>query len=78
MTSVIIINSLKRTESLGETIILVGMMINELVKFLFTFGLLILLSLALYAFLADDVMATAEHRDVLSVLKIIFGALNGN
>ena len=58
----IVLVLLQRTDSLGETIMLAFLMIKELGKFLFTFGLLIIGVFFIQHFLAASFIIDAEKR----------------
>mmetsp|Transcript_11821 Transcript_11821/g.18205 ORF Transcript_11821/g.18205 Transcript_11821/m.18205 type:complete len:272 (+) Transcript_11821:948-1763(+) len=68
---------LQRTRSLGELIMMVSQMINELKKFLFTFGLLIIGAVVVTSQLKLELLKDSS-ASFYQVALYIFNAINGN
>lgn len=66
---------LQRTQKLGELIMMVGQMLNELKKFLFTFGLILMLFILVGKQLNEKLKK--KTTSLFGVFQDIFDGLNG-
>jgi hypothetical protein len=66
---------LQRTQKLGELIMMLGQMVSELKKFLFTFGLILVLFMLVGRQLTEQLKK--EKSNMFGVFQDIFDGLNG-
>lgn len=71
----ILIMMLQRTQKLGELIMMLGQMVSELKKFLFTFGLILVLFMLVGRQLTEQLKK--EKSNMFGVFQDIFDGLNG-
>jgi hypothetical protein len=71
----ILIMMLQRTQKLGELIMMLGQMVGELKKFLFTFGLILVLFMLVGRQLTEQLKK--KKSNMFGVFQDIFDGLNG-